>query len=144
LAQQMIANGAAFEKFCALTALQGGDADALRDTKKLPQARSRREVRSRSAGYVQLINCEEVGIASLVLGGGREKKEDSIDPAVGIVLHKKVGDAIGQGEPICTLYYNSDARLSEAESLINSAYRIGNEKTATPAKLIRRVIEGRK
>ena len=144
LSQQMIANGAAFEKFCELTALQGGNADALRDTKKLPQARNRREVRSLSAGYVQSVNCEQVGVASLVLGGGREKKEDSVDPAVGIVLRKKVGDAIGRDEPICTLHYNSDARLAEAESLICAAYRIGNEKTAAPARLIRRVIEGKR
>jgi pyrimidine-nucleoside phosphorylase len=144
LAQQMIANGKAFEKFCELTALQDGNAESLRDTKKLPQARSHRDVRSRGVGYIQSINCEQIGIASLVLGGGREKKEDSIDPAVGIVLHKKVGDAISQNEPICTLYYNSEARLGEAESLIHSAYRIGNEKPAPPAKLIRRVIEGRK
>jgi len=144
LAQQMIASGAAFAKFCELTALQGGNAESLRDRKKLPQARSVREVRSRGAGYVQSINCEQAGIASLVLGGGREKKEDSVDPAVGIVLHKKVGDAISAEEPICTLYYNSDARLGEAESLIQSAYRIGNEKTAAPTKLIRRVIEGKR
>src|SRR6185312_15336673 len=80
LAQQMIANGAAFEKFCELTTLQGGDASALRDPSKLPRARERREVRSRSAGFIEAINCEQVGIASLVLGGGREKKEDAIDP----------------------------------------------------------------
>ncbi|HKT24886.1 MAG TPA: thymidine phosphorylase [Candidatus Sulfotelmatobacter sp.] len=144
LGQQMIANGKAFEKFCDLTALQGGNANALRDTRKLPQTRNHRDVRSRGGGFVESINCEQVGIASLVLGGGREKKEDSIDPAVGIVLHKKVGDAIGPGEPICTLYYNSDARLGEAESLIHSAYRIGNEKAAAPVQLIQRVIEGKK
>ena len=144
LGQQMIANGAAFEKFCELTALQGGEAEALRDTSRLPQARNRREVRCGSAGCVQSINCEQVGIASLLLGGGREKKEDSIDPAVGIVLHKKVGDAISAEEPVCTLYYNSDARLGEAESLIRSAHQIGNEKAAAPERLIRRVIEGKR
>ena len=144
LAQQMISNGTAFEKFCELTALQGGKADALRDTKKLRQARNRRDVRSRSTGYVESINCEQVGIASLVLGGGREKKEDSIDHAVGIVLHKKVGDAIGQDERICTLQYNSDDRLGEAESLIRSAYRVGSEKATASGKLIRRVIEGKR
>jgi pyrimidine-nucleoside phosphorylase len=144
LALQMIANGAAFEKFCELTALESGNAGALRDTKKLPPTRNRRDVSSRSTGYIQSINCEQVGIASLVLGGGREKKEDSIDPAVGIVLHKKVGDAITQDEPICTLHYNSNARLDESESLIHSAYRIGNEKAAASGKLIRRVIEGKR
>jgi pyrimidine-nucleoside phosphorylase len=143
LAQRMIANGAAFEKFCELASLQGGDAAALRDTSQLPQARERREARSRSAGFVQAINCEQVGIASLVLGGGREKKEDNIDPAVGIVLHKKVGDAIRQDEAICTLHYNSSARLDEAESLIHAAYKIGTEKTAKAGSLIKKVIEGR-
>jgi pyrimidine-nucleoside phosphorylase len=143
LAQKMIANGSAFEKFCDLVRLQGGDPETLREVRKLPQARSRREVRGRHGGWVQTINCEQVGIASLVLGGGREKKEDSIDPAVGIVLHKKIGDAIGENEPICTLYYNSEARLGEAESLIHSSYNIGREKAQTQGKLIRRVIEGK-
>jgi thymidine phosphorylase len=142
LAQQMIANGAAFEKFCEVAALQGGDAEALRHTERLPQANNCLQVRSRSAGYVQAINCEQVGIASLVLGGGRERKEDSIDPAVGIVLHKKLGDAIADGELICTLHYNAEARLQEAESLIHSSYQIGVQKSKGPGKLIRRVIEG--
>ena len=144
LAQLMIANGTAFEKFCELTSLQGGDSSALRDPNKLPRARERREVRSRSAGFIEAINCEQVGIASLVLGGGRDKKEDAIDPAVGIVLHKKVGDGVRQDEPICTLHYNSSARLNEAESLIHSAYRIGTEKTAKAGSLIKKVIEGGK
>lgn len=142
LAQQMIANGSAFEKFCEVTQLQGGDAEALRDTRKLPMASNRRDVHSQTAGHVQTINCEQVGVASLVLGGGREKKEDSIDPAVGIVLHKKVGDAVRENEPICTLHYNADARLTEAESLIHSSYAISASRTTASAKLIRQVIEG--
>ena len=142
LAQQSIANGSAFEKFCEVTQLQGGNADALRDPRGLPTARNRREIRSQKAGYVQTIQCEQVGVVSLVLGGGREKKEDSIDPAVGIVLHKKVGDAIAENEPICTLHYNSDARLAEAESLFRSSYAISASRTSAPAKLIRQVIEG--
>ena len=142
LARRAIQDGSAFEKFCELASLQGGDPATLRDPKKLPQARNRREVRSRSAGNVQAIDCEQVGIASLVLGGGREKKEDAIDPAVGIVLHKKIGDAVAQNEPICTFHFNSDARLSEAESLIHSSYRIEAAKAPSRGKLIRRVIEG--
>jgi pyrimidine-nucleoside phosphorylase len=143
LAHQMIATGAAFEKFCEVSTLQGGDAEALRHTERLPQAKNRLEVRGRNAGFVQAINCEQVGVASLVLGGGRERKEDSIDPAVGIVLHKKLGDAIAEGESICTLHYNADTRLREAESLIHSSYRIGAQCPESPGKLIRRVIEGK-
>src|SRR5438067_7296709 len=142
LAQQTIANGSAFEKFCEVTQLQGGNADALRDPRGLPTARNRREIRSQKAGYVQTIQCEQVGVGSLVLGGGREKKEDSIDPAVGIVLHKKVGDAIAETEPIRTLHYNSDARLNEAESLIISGYDIGSRRAAAPGKLIHQIIQG--
>lgn len=143
LAQQMIANGSALEKFCEVTRLQGGDPEALRDIQKLPHARNQRQVRSREKGHIQAIQCEQVGIASLVLGGGREKKEDAIDPAVGIILHKKVGDAIAENEPICTLHYNSDSRLQEAETLIYSSYKIGAQRAIAPAKLIRRVIEAK-
>jgi len=141
LASQTIANGSAFEKFCEVTRLQGGNVDALRDPQKLPNARNRREIRSQTTGYVETINCEQVGVASLVLGGGRDEKEDNIDPAVGIVLHKKVGDRVAANEPICTLHYNSDARLGEAEALIRSSYAIGAQ-SAAPRKLIRQVIEG--
>ena len=141
LAENMIASGAAFEKFCELVSLQGGDADALRSPKRLPQAKNQVGVRSHHAGHVQAIDCEKIGIASLVLGGGREKKEDAIDPAVGIVLHKKLGHRVGKDEPICTFHYNSDARLKEAESLIHASYRIGQEPAPAADKLIRKVIE---
>jgi pyrimidine-nucleoside phosphorylase len=144
LSAELIASGAAFEKFCEVAKLQGGDEGALRNLKKLPQAKNRVDVRSQSAGFIQSINCEQVGVASLVLGGGREKKEDSIDPAVGMVLHKKLGDAIAKDEPICTLHYNSAARLKEAESLIHSAYEIGPDQPCGSRKLIRRVIEGKR
>ncbi len=143
LAKAKIADGAAFEKFCEVTQLQGGDPESLRDTSKLPRARNQKQVRSRHSGVVQEINCEQIGVASLVLGGGREKKEDAIDPAVGLILHKKLGDKIAEGEPICTLHYNSNARLTEAESLIHSSYRIGSG-VVTPRPLIYRVIEGGK
>ena len=53
------------------------------------------------------MQCEQIGTACVILGGGRERKEDSVDPAVGIVLHKKVGDAVAAGEPLCTIHYNS-------------------------------------
>lgn len=144
LSDELIANGAAFEKFCEVARLQGGDEAALRNLKKLPQGKNRVDVCSQSAGFIHSINCEQVGVASLVLGGGREKKEDSIDPAVGMVLHKKLGDAIANEEPICTLHYNSAARLKEAESLIHSAYQIGPDQPRGSRKVIRRIIEGKR
>ena len=146
LAQQTIADGSAFGTFCEVTRLQGGDPEALRDVRKLPVARHQRQVRSMFAGYVQTINCEQIGIASLVLGGGRERKEDAIDPAVGVVLHKRLGDKVSENEPLCTLHFNADARLAEAESLIYSSYHIGSSSAAAGVKhgkLIRQIIGGR-
>jgi pyrimidine-nucleoside phosphorylase len=82
-------------------------------------------------------------VASLVLGGGREKKEDVIDPTVGLVLHKKVGDPVREGEPLCTLHYNSDARLNDARSLLQQAYHMAERPPATRRPLIHRVISGK-
>jgi pyrimidine-nucleoside phosphorylase len=92
---------------------------------------------------VDAIQCEQVGIASLVLGGGREKKEDIIDPAVGLILHKKVGDPVTSGEALCTILYNSDARLGASQNLLQQAYRIADKPPATKRPLIHRVISGK-
>jgi pyrimidine-nucleoside phosphorylase len=109
----------------------------------LPKAQHTMELRSKASGYVASIACEQVGTASVVLGGGREKKEDAVDPAVGLVLHKKVGDAVIEGESICTIHHNSDARLHEAVGLLEHAYRITNSARFVPQPLVHRVIEGK-
>jgi thymidine phosphorylase len=75
----------------------------------------------------------------MLLGGGREKKEDSIDPAVGVVLHKKVGDQVAAGEALCTLMYNSEPRADRARALIDQSYRIVDSPPPS-IKLIRRII----
>jgi pyrimidine-nucleoside phosphorylase len=143
LAASLISDGSAFKKFCELTRLQGGDPKSLENVSLLPQARSKQDVLSPEAGIVNRINCEKVGIASLVLGGGREKKEDAIDPAVGIVLHKKVGDKVSAGEPLCTLYYNSNARLAEAHSLIEASYSFSATPVAARGPLVHRIIQSK-
>src|SRR5262249_13887123 len=78
LSASLIADGSAFKKFCELTRLQGGDERALNDPSLLPAATHKEDVPSPQAGYVSRMECENVGVASLVLGGGREKKEDTI------------------------------------------------------------------
>ena len=110
LAEETLRSGQAMKKFRELVKLQGGDVGAIDDPSRLPRARFSMEVASPSSGFVAAIQCEDVGTACVILGGGREKKEDSVDPAVGIVLHKKVGDPVEFGESLCTLHYNSDAR----------------------------------
>ena len=143
LADQLIRDRSALKKFREIVVQQGGDPAAIDDPKRLPQARHQITVASSASGFVEFIQCEQVGIASLVLGGGREKKEDVIDPAVGLILHKKVGDAIQKGEAFCTIHYNSDTRLDSAQNLLQRAYRIADRPPATKRPLIHRAISGK-
>lgn len=140
LAEQMIASGKAREKFLEIIRLQGGTPDVMDNTSLLPQAQHKADVKSPVSGFVTSIMSEQIGIAGVVLGGGRAKKEDSVDPAVGIIVHKKIGDRVSAGEPLCTVYYNSAERFSNAAPLIEKSYTI---EAAAPLKaqtLIRQII----
>jgi pyrimidine-nucleoside phosphorylase len=136
----LIASGQAREKFREIVGLQGGDVGVVDDPRRLAHARQTLDVASSSGGYIAAIQCEQLGVASVVLGGGREKKEDKIDAAVGLEFHKRIGDAVKRGEPLCTLHYNSDARLAEARMLAETAYLIEAEKPKSLPPLIYRVI----
>ena len=92
LAEEMVSTGQAKEKFKQGIRLQGGDERVIDDPQLLPQARSRADVASPSAGFIAATNCEQLGAALATLGGGREKKEDTIDHAVGLEFHKRIGD----------------------------------------------------
>ena len=142
LASELIANGSALARFREIIKQQGGDVGVIGDPRRLPQAQHQAPFPSPSSGFVNSIQCEQVGIASLVLGGGREKKEDLVDPAVGLILHKKVGDPVRQGEPLCTIRYNSDARLADARNLLQEAYRVAEKPPGAKRPLIHRVISG--
>jgi thymidine phosphorylase len=76
----------------------------------------------------------------VVLGGGRERKEDSVDPTVGIVLHKKVGDAVSAGEPLATLHYNAETRAVRARQMMEESFQIGDSPGHEKRPLIHRVI----
>jgi pyrimidine-nucleoside phosphorylase len=143
LAFELIRNQSALKKFREIITQQGGDPKVIDDPARLPQAQHQTQFPSPSSGFVDFIQCEQVGVASLVLGGGREKKEDAIDPAVGLVLHKKVGDPVREGEPLCTIRYNSDARLADAQGLLRQAYHIAERPPAERRPLIHRVISGK-
>jgi len=136
---QLISSGAALEKFRRMVELQGGDVRAIDDTKKLPQAKLSMPVKSATAGRVMAMQCEQIGTACVILGGGRERKEDSVDPAVGIVLHKRVGDRVDAGEPLATIYYNDESKAQRARNLLEQSCEIG---VAPPAKrpLVHRII----
>jgi pyrimidine-nucleoside phosphorylase len=140
VAAGLIASGRAKDKFREIVRLQGGDAKVVDDPRRLPQAAHRVEIESPEDGYVAATQCEQLGIACVVLGGGREKKEDAVDPGVGLEFHKRVGAPVHRGESLCTIYYNSDARLDEARRLVETAYRIGPRPPTTLPVLVSRVI----
>ncbi len=137
---QLISSGKALERFRQMVELQGGDARVIDDAKRLPQAQHTMQVTTAKAGHIASIQCEQVGTACVILGGGRERKEDSIDPAVGIVLHKKVGDRVATGEPIATIYYNVEAKATRARQLIEASYVVTDAAPATKRPLIHRII----
>ncbi len=143
LASALIGNGSALAKFREIITQQDGDPAVIDHPERLPQAQHQAALLSPSTGFVASIQCEQVGVASLVLGGGRERKEDVIDPAVGLVLQKKVGDWVREGEPLCTIHYNSGARLAEAQGLLRHAYRLAENPPATRRPLVHRVISGK-
>jgi pyrimidine-nucleoside phosphorylase len=139
LARELIQTGRALEKFREMVALQGGDPGAVDDPTMLPRAKHSLNITSPRSGYVAAIQCEDVGTACVILGGGREKKEDSVDPAVGIILQKKVHDKVATGETLCTLMYNSEARAGRARKLMEQSYQIA-DSAPVPRKLIHRII----
>jgi len=124
--------------------LQGGEERVLENPALLPTARNKMDVKSTAAGYVSQMDCEKIGIASLVLGGGRSTKEDVIDPAVGLMVHKKVGDKVAAGESLCTVHYNSSDQLKESQALIQTGYTINAAPLLKKKPLIYRIIEGKR
>jgi thymidine phosphorylase len=141
IAERLISSGKALEKFREMVGEQGGDENIVDDRRRLPSSKATIDITAPQAGVVRAMDCEAIGTASVVLGGGREKKEDVIDPAVGIVVHKKIGDAVAAGEALCTLHYNSGRRLPEAQQLVASAYHIDAGAPFRPRPLIRQVLQ---
>jgi pyrimidine-nucleoside phosphorylase len=127
LAQQQISNGEAFAKLKEMVTAQGGDSSVLDDNAKFEQAKVKHEVLAQREGYLYSMNTEQCGIASVELGAGREKKEDSIDFSAGILLRKKIGDYVKIGDPIATFYSSAMDRCLEAEKLFESAITIGKK-----------------
>jgi pyrimidine-nucleoside phosphorylase/thymidine phosphorylase len=140
LAETMIASGQAKEKLMQGIRLQGGDEHVVDEPQRLPKARFRAEVASTSSGYITATNCEQFGIALAMLGGGREKKEDCIDHAVGLEFHKRIGDRVERSEPLTTIHYNNDAKLTEAKSLVAASYQIGDSAPTQKRPLVRRIL----
>lgn len=121
---EVIENGSALDKLAAFIEAQGGDKELVYHPERLPQASIVQEIESPSDGCIQKIVCDEIGICSLILGGGRETKESEIDLSVGLVLHKKVGDVVKKGDSLATIYANDQAKLDMARERFLQAYTI--------------------
>ena len=130
LMEGVIEDGSALDQFAQFVRAQGGDAAPVYDTSLLPVAGKTLEVTAKESGYVHRILAEDIGIACMTLGGGRETKESAIDLSVGIILEKKNGDAVSDGEVLATIYGNDDAKMQAAYEKIAHAYEIAKEPAA--------------
>ncbi|MFZ5440603.1 MAG: thymidine phosphorylase [Myxococcota bacterium] len=132
-------SGAAEKKLCEIVAAQGGNPDAIRDLSKLPRARKTVPVLAPADGVVSAINSEAIGLAAMALGAGRAKSSDVIDPAVGFMLEKKVGDAVKAGEPLVTMHVNDDGRVKEVSERVIAAYSLGTKAPAPRPLVLERI-----
>jgi pyrimidine-nucleoside phosphorylase len=133
-------SGAGLRKFQEVIALQGGDPRVCDDLSRLPRAAETVELRAESKGRVTGIACRAVGTAAMLLGAGRETVDSRIDPGVGLILRKKVGDAVAAGESLATVHVNDRRRLDEALAMLRRAIRVGPEAPA-PRPLVHAVLQ---
>ena len=139
LAESVIADGSAFEKCCQMFAAQGGDISVLRDADKFQKAKYSYELTAPADGYIYKNDVEKIGNASVLLGAGRIKKEDSIDFAAGITMHKKLGDYVKAGESICTFYADDESLFAAAEEMYRGGLVIRDEPPTLPPLVYARV-----
>jgi pyrimidine-nucleoside phosphorylase/thymidine phosphorylase len=126
-----VASGRAMEKLLEIAEAQGGDARSLEDPERLPRAPEITEVRAARGGFVEAIDAQGIGLAAMALGAGRARVEDRVDPAVGIVVLRKVGDAVAEGDPLVALHHGAAGEPAErVAQRVLSAYRIGEERIA--------------
>jgi len=127
-AEQNLVDGSAYRKFKQVIEAQGGNAQALDKFELLPNATGMREILSPRAGYVSVIDAEDIGTASSMIGAGRQRKEDTIDPAVGVILEVKVGEKVDAGSVLCRLYYTKEDQVEEAAEMVEDAFRISAQR----------------
>ena len=134
-----VADGSALRKFAEIAKGQGGDPRFVEDGRVLPRAQSVCEVPSPGEGFVTGIDTEAVGLAAVALGAGRQKVDSVIDPAVGFVLQKKVGDRVQKGETIALMHIDAQPNGAEVEKRLQAAYRFGPKASAPRPMVIERI-----
>jgi pyrimidine-nucleoside phosphorylase len=141
MAYEAVSKGHALKRFREIVRLQGGDDRVIDDSSLLPQAANIQEFRSRSHGFVTRCDAKLLGLASNALGAGRNRMEDTIDPAVGLYLAKKTGDRVKRGDVLCKIHWNDKRRLHNALPLIEQAFEV-KSKVGRIRPLIHAVMEG--
>ncbi len=128
---QALASGAGLQKLGAMLRALGGDVRCIEDPDSLCIVEKRIPVVLGAAGYIAAMRAEEIGVAAQLLGAGRATKEDRIDPAVGLVMHKRQGMHVAADEPVATLYVNDPAHVEEAAALVRAAFTLSQEPSAS-------------
>jgi pyrimidine-nucleoside phosphorylase/thymidine phosphorylase len=128
IAEDKLMDGSAYAKFKQVVEAQGGNPQALDRFDLLPNATGMREIVTPRAGFVSAIMAEDIGRASQMMGAGRAFKEDTIDPAVGVILEVKVGEKVDAGSVLCRLYYTREEGLDEAAEMVEDAFRISGSR----------------
>jgi pyrimidine-nucleoside phosphorylase len=141
LCRDTIQSGKALRKFIELVRRQGGDVSFINNLRKYPTSKYSIEIKSSSTGYVDSIDALEVGFVGIMIGAGRMKVDDVIDPKAGILLRKKVGDSIDAGETLATLYTDNEQIVDQAKHRIERAFLIATEHPPPPPLLILAIID---
>lgn len=134
---QAIQSGQALAKFKELLEIQGGNSQVVEDSDLLPQAKYQIDLPALESGYISSMVADKIGQASMVLGAGRKKLDDQINPAVGLILYKKIGDPVEKGEPLLTIH-SDQVRVEEVKALLYDSIRISSQ--AQKPQLIHQII----
>jgi pyrimidine-nucleoside phosphorylase len=139
LVRRALESGAGLDKWREIVAHQGGDPRTVDDYRLLPSAPGRHLVRAAQDGYLSALDAERLGHASVALGAGRSRVEDTVDPGVGIVAHAAPGDPLREGDPVLEVHYRDDAGLGAALELLAGAIAIDGDPPAVPPLIVEEI-----
>ncbi len=140
LMQRAMKSGAAEDKLREIVAAQGGEPAAITDLSRLPRAKHLRAVKATHRGFVTAIDTEALGLAAMALGAGRMSVSDRIDPAVGFVLEKKLGDAVDVGEPVLVIHSNNASMVDDVAMRVARAFQVGETSPPKRPLILERMI----
>jgi len=134
--EKIIKSGAAWEKFLQIVSAQEGDIEIVKNPGRYPGSQIEQDIYASATGWIKSINALEVGLTAIQLGAGRSKAEDIIDPKAGIILHKKAGDQVHQGEKIMTFYTDSSDNLEDIILRLARAVEVTGQPVEPPEMIL--------